>query len=368
MKFGIFTHAGHFCEEDKLFAYGPYVKEMNLWIDYFDKVLVLAPLASELPKNIDAPYKHENIVLKELPIIHFEEDGFLISLKKSFKILLSCITEMRSCDHLHIRCPGNIGLIALIASIFFPKKPKTIKYAGNWDPNSKQPWSYRFQKWLLNNPFLIQNKKVLIYGKWKKQPEYILSFFTATFSELDKTAIDKKIDNNLTFIYCGGLVSGKNPFLVVKIIHKLILKACPVHLLLYGDGSLHSEINDYVQKHGLSENIKLMGNRPQSVLKEAYEKAHFCILPSKSEGWPKAIAEGMFYGCVPIATKVSCIPWMLDFGNRGILIEEDLESAVDEILRIINHPVIYQEMSQNSVKWSRTYTLEKFEKAIQKIL
>ena len=46
------------------------------------------------------------------------------------------------------------------------------------------------------------------------------------------------------------------------------------------------------------------------------------ILPSKSEGWPKAIAEGMFFGCIPIATPVSCVPWMLADGSRGILVSE----------------------------------------------
>jgi hypothetical protein len=31
----------------------------------------------------------------------------------------------------------------------------------------------------------------------------------------------------------------------------------------------------------------------------------------------KAIAEGMFWGCIPVGTAVSCVPFMLDEGKRG---------------------------------------------------
>ncbi len=73
---------------------------------------------------------------------------------------------MHRANHLHIRCPGNIGLLTCVAQIFFPKKPKTVKYAGNWDPYAVQAFSYRLQKKILNSTFLSKNVKVLVYGKW----------------------------------------------------------------------------------------------------------------------------------------------------------------------------------------------------------
>ena len=109
------------------------------------------------------------------------------------------------------------------------------------------------------------------------------------------------------------------------------------------------------------------GNVDQNKLIDAYKKSHFCILPSMSEGWPKAIAEGMFFGCVPIVTRVSCVPWMLNNGKRGILIR-DFHDAVNSIEIIIKNPDIYLEMSKNAFEWSRQYTLEEFEKAIAKLL
>jgi hypothetical protein len=40
-------------------------------------------------------------------------------------------------------------------------------------------------------------------------------------------------------------------------------------------------------------------------------------------------------GCVPLATKVSCIPFMLDFGNRGLLLTMDLANDCLQIEKII---------------------------------
>ena len=52
-----------------------------------------------------------------------------------------------------------------------------------------------------------------------------------------------------------------------------------------------------------------------------------CNVAFKSEGYLKAIAEGMFWGTIPIATRVSCLEYMLDKGNRGILLNLNLRTV-----------------------------------------
>ena len=104
-----------------------------------------------------------------------------------------------------------------------------------------------------------------------------------------------------------------------------------------------------------------------STLKKAYRKAHFLILPSKSEGWPKAISEAMFYGVIPIATRISCVPYMLGHGERGILISSDHKSAVKTIEQTINGKDL-KKISTMAASWSQKFTLEYFESEIIKIL
>jgi len=139
-----------------------------------------------------------------------------------------------------------------------------------------------------------------------------------------------------------------------------------VKLNLFGDGLLKSELQDYINKNNLSY-IAINGNVTKTTLKNIYNSSHFLLLPSKSEGWPKVIAEAMFFGVIPCATNVSCIDWMLDNGRRGVLIEDVLDSATVKIIDVINNGNM-NAMSVACKQWSQQYTLDKFEEEIIKLL
>jgi len=268
-----------------------------------------------------------------------------------------------------LRCPGNIGLLGCLVQICFPKKLKTAKYAGNWDPNSKQPKSYRFQKWLLKNELLTKNMKVLVYGNWKDSSKNIVPFFTASYKENEKMDVSiKTLDERINILFVGTLSYGKQPLLTVKGINELIKLGYNVHLDIYGEGQQRSIIEEYISENNLSNYVTLHGNKDKETLKRAYQKAHFLVFMSKSEGWPKAIAEAMFWKCLPISTKVSCVPQMLDFGNRGSIIEPKLEIIINEFKVYFNDKELYQDKVEKAYLWSRTYTLDKFEAEIPKLL
>ena len=71
---------------------------------------------------------------------------------------------------------------------------------------------------------------------------------------------------------------------------------------------------------------------------DIYRNAHFLLLPSTaSEGFPKVIAEGMNYGCIPIVSDVSSIGQYINTKNGFIVnptTAEKLESILHELKRI----------------------------------
>jgi glycosyltransferase involved in cell wall biosynthesis len=151
-------------------------------------------------------------------------------------------------------------------------------------------------------------------------------------------------------------------------VEALFKNGLDVVLALYGEGTERKKLEDYIHQNNLENRIVLQGNQPQNVIQKGYEESHFVILPSQSEGWPKAIAEGMFWGCVPIATAVSCVPFMLDQGNRGVLLTMNLEKDVKQIEAIIEDEVDYQNRRKKAAEWSRKYTLDFFEQEIKKLI
>lgn len=370
MKFAIITHVVHVHDADQFFGYAPYIGEMNIWLKYVDEVIIVAPLENKLPTKIDIAYQQSGIDFREVPNFNFTNiKNSVISIFKLPTILWRIFWAMKKADHIHLRCPGNMGLIGSIIQILFPRKVKTAKYAGNWDPKSGQPYTYKIQKWILNNTFLTRNMTVLTYGDWKNQSKNIKPFFTATYLESEKEIVNKiNFDSGIKFIFVGSLVLGKNPMYAIILIQKLIKSGYRVSLDLYGEGTERNSLESYIQANNLKEFIVLKGNQNRDTLKKAYQKSHFIILPSKSEGWPKAVAEGMFWGCVPIATQVSCVPFMLDYGNRGILLEMDVKNDFTSIERIIATENIFFNKSKLATEWAQEYTTEVFEMEIKKLL
>jgi len=370
MTFAIITHVPHILEQNQFFAYAPYVREMNIWSKYVDKVILLAPVSISNTSAIDCNYEHENIEfvpIESFDILNFK--GLLSAILKIPNICGKIYSTMQKADHIHLRCPGNIGLLGCMVQILFPKKLKTAKYAGNWDPKSKQPLTYRLQKWILSNTFLTRNMQVMVYGEWEGSSKNITPFFTATYQEADKFPISRRdLKAQISFVFVGTLVVGKRPLYAIQLVESLSKKGFDVALTLYGDGIERIKLEEYIAKNSLGNIISLAGNQTRETVKSAFECSHFVILPSDSEGWPKAIAEGMFWGCVPVATAVSCVPFMLDYGNRGVLLEIDLEKDVLRMAALIKNEGVYERMSQKASEWSRNYTLDLFEMEIKKML
>jgi glycosyltransferase involved in cell wall biosynthesis len=370
MKLLVITHVEHGSSELGYFAYAPYVKEMNLWGTTVDELLVVAPLQLQACTAITDFYITKKIKLIQVPA--FSLVGSYAILKTILQLpslLLTIFKAMASADHIHLRCPGNMGLLGCLVQIFFPNKPKTAKYAGNWDPQSKQPWSYRLQKWILNNTFLTRNMTVLVYGHWQGTSKNCRSFFTASYSE---TAIQpmqqRPLHSTIRALFVGTLSAGKQPLYAIQWAEALLAKGCPIQLELYGEGAERNKLQTYIASHQLRDFVQLKGNQTREELIQAYQNSHFLVLPSVSEGWPKAVAEAMFWGCVPVALPVSCVPEMLNQGNRGILLSGNLAEDVEQLQSLLQVPQEYQAKAQQAMQWSQQYTLERMADEIKQLL
>lgn len=368
MKFLIVTHVVH-GKSDRYFAYGPYVREMNIWNKFANEITVVAPCENIERTAIHLEYEHRTLILKNVEAINFQSFSNIVkSVFEIPRIIYRLFLAMNATDHIHLRCPGNVGLLGCMVQIFFPNKKKSAKYAGNWDPNSKQPLSYRLQKWILSNTFLTKNMKVLVYGEWPNQSRNIKSFFTASYKENQKRVVTRTSTDRLQLIFVGTLSTGKRPLYAIQIANLLLKNGIDVQLDIYGEGAERQNLEEFIALHQLENYVLLHGNQPAAKLIDAYADAHFLLLPSQSEGWPKAAAEAMFWGCIPVSTNVSCVSYMLDHGNRGLLLSMNLHKDVAAIEEIINVPQKYQLLSANAMQWSQEFTLEKFENEIKLLL
>lgn len=373
MTFLIVTHVAHSKDEGVYSAYGPYVREMNLWIQQAEKVIIIAPLSGNQKAGaIDLAYRHSNISFVRVPAFELTSFAQIIRTICYLPYILCVLfIGMLKADHIHLRCPGNLALLGCFVQILFPAKKKTAKYAGNWDWNSNQPWSYRLQQRILRNTFLTHNSQTLVYGEWPDRNQNILPFFTASYSESDAVAtIPRTIEKGsiIKLLFVGTLTPGKRPMECLLLANALQQQGIAVEIHLYGEGPLRAMLSSFIEQNEMTKSAFLHGNVNSDTLKKAYQTSHFLLLLSESEGWPKAIAEAMWWGCVPVSTPVSCVPWMLHNQQRGILIPDSNKLNIESVLALIHAPASYTTMAQLAMQWARTYTLEKFKLEIEKLI
>jgi glycosyltransferase involved in cell wall biosynthesis len=370
MKLLVISSAPFIEKPDGIYAYSPYVKELEVWSKNVDKINFACPfwktekdlLVARIPFNIDGFYR-----LKEFHFTTFSSAVKAIPIIITNSIIL--YKSIKESDAIHLRCPGNIGFLACFIQILFPSKIKSAKYAGNWDPKAKQPISYVIQKWILSNTFLTRNCKVLVYGNWENSSKNIKPFFTATYYHSESTDVSPRIlEGKINMIFVGMLTKGKQPIYAIKIAEELKNRNFDIQLSLYGGGAEQSNLQEYIDNNNLNYFIFIKGNRDRELIKKVYQKSHFLILPSKSEGWPKVVAEAMFWGCLPIATAVSCVPDIINYGERGVIITEDLDKDAKAIANLITNQESYNNKIFQASNWSRNFTIDKFEEEIKELL
>ena len=365
MKLLIVTYAPLIKQGDLFYSYAPYVKEMEIWIRYADETAFCCPTYYSGKDLLLAPFQGGDFRIFPIPELQIKDISKPWKLIKTIRALFR---GMQWADHIHLRCPGNVGLLGCFVQIFYPQKKKTAKYAGNWDWKSKQPWSYRLQQRILRNTFLTRNMTVLVYGEWPDRTENILPFFTASYSEKNKTKVLKpEMTDCVRLAFVGILSVNKSPLTSLEVLKTLKEKGISAHLTYCGDGPEKKLISEKVTEWGLGNDVEILGNVSSERVSEVLGKSHFLVFISKSEGWPKAVAEAMWWGCIPITTAVSCVPQMLGGNRRGYLVENNPEEIAIIIQDCLKHQDRVSEMQENEMAWARQYTLERFDNEIREL-
>src|SRR5258708_1765036 len=115
MRLVIVSHTEHYQENGKISGWGPTVREINYLAGLFSEIVHIAPLHAGPAPSSSLAYKAENISLCHVPP---SGGPNLINKLGILKILPSYIAimlrEFKKADVIHVRCPANISLIAII--------------------------------------------------------------------------------------------------------------------------------------------------------------------------------------------------------------------------------------------------------------
>ena len=131
----------------------------------------------------------------------------------------------------------------------------------------------------------------------------------------------------------------------------LLLQKHPnCRLELIGDGHLRPQLEEQIQKLGISDRVILHGM--QSNVCQYLQKADIFILPSTYEGMPMSIIEAMAAGVPIVASAVGGIPAMVTSGESAILVSVSDEAVVAACDTLLQNEELRQKLGRGAQKQS----------------
>lgn len=366
MKLLVISHTAHYLDASgQIVGWEPTVRELNHLTDIFEEIWHLAVLHPEAAPGSAVPYQS-----KAIHFIPIQPTGGT-SIKDKFGILLqtpSVIYQAKQLlskvDYFQFRAPTGIGVYLIPWLTWFTTKKGWFKYAGNWsEPHA--PWSFRFQRWfLLNN----QQRKVTMNGKWEDQKSHCISFENPCITAIElenavRVGKGKNFEQKYTLAFVGNLSPNKGIIELLEALPLLKHKNCIDKLIIAGDGPIRAKVEALAAQAGIKTELVGFVNRIQ--LNTIYTQSHFICLPSHSEGFPKVIAEGAAFGCIPVVSDVSAIGQYVLHGENGFLIKQvnadTIATVLDEALKQTN---TLQQFSVNAMEMASLFTYERYRQRI----
>lgn len=371
MRLLIVTNVVHYSSGGRLHAYAPYAREIEIWADLFPQVILAAPCKNAAAPGDCAPLHRGNISIAPQKEVGGETWKAKAALAVSIPVLIWQLSlSMTKADAIHVRCPGNLGLLALLLSPLFTRY-RVAKFAGQWGRHPAENWTVRLQRAILRSRWW--KSPVTVYGEWPGQPSHVIPFFTSVLTadqiaRARKAAGRGKTGDPLRVLFVGRLSRAKNVDVLLEALAQLRLEGLQCRCSIVGHGPERRRLEDLTRSLGLADFVEFAGGMEFARVLEYFERSDVLVLASETEGWPKAIAEAMAFGVICIGSNLGLIPQMLGSG-RGLLVQPRNRSALCNALRqIVLDPQRFEPMRAQAAAWAQQYSLESLRETLRSLL
>ena len=322
-KLLVISHTGHqTTKSGEVVGWGPTINELNFLARHWDEVVHIACMEDCPPKGSSLPYQQPNIRFVAIPTFGGKKISQKVNVIWKAPVILRTVQkELYGVDAVQLRLPMGIGIFLLPFFAIKRKRPYIfwVKYANNWGAASPPP-GYRLQRWILKQN--LARCKVTINGFWPNQQLHCLSFENPCLHEEDVAnyllVAQAKIHKppfRLVFIGRLETEKGINELLDALDDHNTYLELID-HIDFVGAGSLENKIKERLTS---KVSFTLHGFLPKEKVFKVLGTAHFLVLPSYSEGFPKVIAEAAAFGVIPVVSDVGSIPHYIRTRENGFI-------------------------------------------------
>lgn len=313
----IISHTEHYLDNECIKGWGATVNEVNFLAEYWEEVVHIACLYTCKAPPSSLPYTKSNIKFVAIPPYGgsslYKKIGILF--KMPF-ILHTVKKNISGASQVQLRTPTAMGLflLPLFTWIWKRKFQFWVKFAGDWE-QERPPRANGWQRWFLQKDWI--NFPVTINGFWPHQKPHCYSFENPCLYLNDielgrKIAHQKEFKGPFTLVFVGRIDHVKGLDRLLEAVASQEMQYIN-EVIIIGDGPKRK----FYQEWSLEKNLPVTfkGFLQRDDVHDILKYAHFILLPSSNEGFPKVIAESACYGVIPVVSNVSSIKHYLNDKN-----------------------------------------------------
>lgn len=375
-KIAIVAHLPHYNNNNKWFAFEPYVREIEIWASLFGHVTIFTDVHKKKP-SFSLGELPANCIVK--PIYLKSGPGLINNLIRLFQlpiVFFQISFVYFKFSIIHTRTSGFPTIYVNLLNLLF-NKPTIEKWATNYPPDKSLGILSKVNAWILY--YSRSKTKVLVYRDIQKRS--FVRFIPALFgnaellkyqSEIDKIKWIRKA-NDWIYVCVARLHPDKNLSLLIEGINNLVngrVDFKGFKLQIIGEGPERESLTSKIVEYNLEKNIKLLGAKSYSEVISILQKSNFLIMPGINEGWPKVINEALACECVPIVVRGGNAERVMQFmDNPGLLFNpnpECLSESIENSQRMEMHQLL--QMIENGSNSNQKMTLEEFKMKLEGVI
>ncbi len=279
----------------------------------------------------------------------FQNIKFLRTILTSLKFWKQLFTTIPTVEAVQISSAAVSGyVIATLPPLFIAKlfRKKTIlnyhsgeleEHIKNWKLTAK-PTMKMFNKIIVPSQFLVD-----IFAKFDLKAQVISNFIdTGKFTFRERKPLRPIFLSNRNFDTHYNVGDILRAF---QIIRKRFPEAS---LMVAGYGREELELKDLAERLKL-ENVEFVGKIPNAEMPQIYERADIYLNTSLVDNMPLSFIEAFACGLPIISYKTGGVPYIVENGRTGILVEQnDFESLAENAMRLLENSDEAQTIIKNA--------------------
>ncbi|MCE7982424.1 MAG: glycosyltransferase family 1 protein [Caldilinea sp. CFX5] len=150
-----------------------------------------------------------------------------------------------------------------------------------------------------------------------------------------------------TLIHVGRLSPEKNLRMLIDAL--ALIPAQQARLVLVGSGPQRDELAAYAAQKGIT--VEFTGVLPHEQLPAVLQQADLFVLPSLSEGHPKALLEAMSCGLPCVGANVPGVRDVITDGDNGLLCALTPADMAEKITQVLTTPELAQRLGAQARRY-----------------